>query len=315
MNETEQYILDAIKVWVWSGFYSPDEVHDMIEDILEDDVDEDKVRSAVAPEFEKKGVAEISWPQITDCDRLDEAFADLNDGGVISLQNAGYTISDGISDVSEELECRDRSEVKGYCFYHGQDLERAVAGDGLMLAFGDLEDTLEGRRAIGKLVAEALSKAGFEVDWNGDPEKRISVPKLDWKRRQVNWKLSSERDEDLPFPPECSFAETLRDLDPASNSFYILENGNSYMQCGGSRELCTVELRESEPDRSFKHYVFYQVSGTDEPVHIPMSGGGVYRQKKHCFTSMTAAQLFDYYYTCKPWPEGLALEDITHTFS
>jgi len=183
MNETEQYILNAIKVWVWSGFYSPDEVQDMIGDILEDAADENKVRGAVAPEFEKKAIAEISWPQITDCDRLDEAFSDLNDSGVIGLQNAGYTMSDGISDVSEELEYRDRSGVKGYCFYHGQDLERAVEGGGLMLAFGDIKDTDEGKRAVGGLVAEALSKVGFEVDWNGDPEKRISVPKLDWKRR------------------------------------------------------------------------------------------------------------------------------------
>lgn len=35
MNETDEYILNAIKNWVWSGFYSPHEVDAMIDDILE----------------------------------------------------------------------------------------------------------------------------------------------------------------------------------------------------------------------------------------------------------------------------------------
>ena len=186
MNESEQNILDSIKIWVWSGFYSPDEVHEMMEDILEDDVDGDKMHCAVAPEFEKKTIAESTWPQITDCDRLDKVFSELNDNGIIAMQNAGYTQSDGLSDVSSELAFRDRAKVRGYCFYHGQDLERAVAGGELWLAFGDFEDTPEGAQAIGKFIVEILVKAGFQVNWNGAPGKRINVAKLDWKRRYDN---------------------------------------------------------------------------------------------------------------------------------
>ena len=50
-------------------------------------------------------------------------------------------MSDGLSDISEYLAENGRDGILGYCFYHGQDLERAIAGGGLMLAFGDLEDT------------------------------------------------------------------------------------------------------------------------------------------------------------------------------
>jgi hypothetical protein len=103
MNDTDKYILDAIKTWVWSGFYDRDEINEMINDILEDDADEAFLRSAVEPEFEKKSVAEASWPEETDCDRLDQAFESLNSNGIIALHNAGYTMSDGFSDVSEVL--------------------------------------------------------------------------------------------------------------------------------------------------------------------------------------------------------------------
>jgi hypothetical protein len=84
--------------------------------------------------------------------------------------------------VGERLAERDRDQVMGYCFYHGQDLERAIAGGGLMLAFGNLDAEPAGKRAVGELVAAAFRKAGFEVDWNGDPEKRIHLPGIDWKR-------------------------------------------------------------------------------------------------------------------------------------
>ena len=33
MNESDQYISDAINKWVWSGFYRPDQVQAMIEGI------------------------------------------------------------------------------------------------------------------------------------------------------------------------------------------------------------------------------------------------------------------------------------------
>ena len=52
----------------------------------------------------------------------------------------GYTQSDGHSDVSEAYqELENKSKILGYCFYHGQDLERAVLGEGLFLTFGTID--------------------------------------------------------------------------------------------------------------------------------------------------------------------------------
>ena len=184
MNDTDKYILDSIRTWVWSGFYSPEEVDGFIDDILEPDADEEMLRAAVLPEFEKKAAAEASWPQRTDCDRLDEAFEELNAAGIIALHNAGYTMSDGHEDVGEELHQRGRSGIRGYCFYHGQDLERAVQGEGLMLAFGDLDAVDDQKVVIGREVKQALERADLSVKWNGKPDTRIDIPKLDWKRRR-----------------------------------------------------------------------------------------------------------------------------------
>ena len=93
-------------------------------------------------------------------------------------------MSDGISDVSEVLHEQGRTGIRGYCFYHGQDVERAVAGAGLTIAFGDLDDDKRKKTEIGHLVKDVLREAGFTVEWNGDPETRLNLPKIDWKRRR-----------------------------------------------------------------------------------------------------------------------------------
>ncbi len=78
---------------------------------------------------------------------------------MISLQNAGYTQSEGLEDVSEiwNKGGAHASPIIGYCFYHGQDLERAVNGEGLMLTFGDINGTDERGIEVGKIIAEVLA--------------------------------------------------------------------------------------------------------------------------------------------------------------
>jgi hypothetical protein len=183
MSDTDQYALDAIKHWVWSGFYDADEVQDMIEDILEEDTDEAMLRDSVDREFTVKAAAESLWPVETDCDRLDRAFVALNSSGIIALANAGYTMSDGLDDVGEAIHTKRPGTVQGYCFYHGQDMERAIDGGGLTIAFGDLNNDKTKKGEIGSIVKEALEHEGFKVDWNGDSETRLSIPQFDWKRR------------------------------------------------------------------------------------------------------------------------------------
>ena len=141
------------------------------------------MRAVVGPEFARKQAAEKTWPQTTDCDRLEAAFAELNAQGIIALQNAGYTLSDGLSDISQVLHRRGREGVQGYCFYHGQDLERAVEGEGIMLAFGSLDDDRANKLQVGQRVRNVLERAGFTVEWNSDAETRLNLPTLDWKRR------------------------------------------------------------------------------------------------------------------------------------
>jgi hypothetical protein len=127
-----------------------------------------------------------TWSTTTDCEKLDQVFAALNAHGIIALQNAGYTQSDGYEDIREiNLRRSDRDKIVGYCFYHGQDLSRAVNGQGLPLAFGPMDSQLEQAKGphVGAVIVEELERVGFSVQWNGTFAQRIYLPTFDWKRR------------------------------------------------------------------------------------------------------------------------------------
>ena len=182
----KNYSRDALRIWIHSGWYTPEQVNLMLHDVIEDSDDEQALREFIRAEFEMRDSDEETWPNETDCDRLDRAFAAISSQGIVALQNAGYTTSDGHEEVGDVLAPHPRGTFKGYCFYHGQDLERVVNTGQLYVAFGDLQDTQEGKLAIGRLVRDAVRGEGLACDWNDDVDKRILITGIDWKRRRPN---------------------------------------------------------------------------------------------------------------------------------
>jgi hypothetical protein len=144
------------------------------------------VAAAIDAATEEWNNEKKQWPAVTDCDRLDKAFAAINNRGVITLQNAGYTQSDGYDDFREAYDHHaNKSNVIGYCFYHGQDLERAVRGGGLFLAFGPTDPAAEETQGphVGNIVREELERVGLEVVWDGTFANRMHIPHLVWRKR------------------------------------------------------------------------------------------------------------------------------------
>lgn len=200
MDETTAYYADAIHQWVWSGLHSQAEVVDMLAEWLEDaeepaELDGALLQSLVTQEFAAKQQAETTWPTVTDCDRLIQAFTALNAHGIIALHNAGYDMLEGLNEVSEALTATAATSAaashpaRGYCFYHGQDLARAIAGLGLWLAYGSLDDKPATKVLVGQQVQAAMQEIGLVVEWNGDPAHRMRLFPFAWQRRyaQPSW--------------------------------------------------------------------------------------------------------------------------------
>ncbi|WUI01958.1 hypothetical protein OHR68_09150 [Spirillospora sp. NBC_00431] len=140
-------------------------------------------REIAAEEFPAYLTDQRTWPDVTDSDRLLRAFRELDMSGIVARADFACCQSCGISEVGGEVP--DGEQRRGYTFCHRQDMESAVQGGGLMLAYGIFTDADEPstQPEIGEDVATALRRHGLTVRWDGDPSRRIDVD-LTWRRRR-----------------------------------------------------------------------------------------------------------------------------------
>lgn len=179
----------AVTAMVRSGFYSSEDILDFFRGIAHDDPDaglspdtvDDDVRKAITAAVHVLSEDAETWPEKTDNDRLQEAFQHLNNAGIRAVENHGYEASD-CGELYREIQ--GDPQWRGYCFYHKQDLVRAVLDGDLALRFSAAIDkpTDEDNRGIGRTIVDALHAYGLQPEWDGDPRKIILV-RLKWQRR------------------------------------------------------------------------------------------------------------------------------------
>jgi hypothetical protein len=126
-----------------------------------------------------------TWPEVTDCDRLDRAFDALDAEGVLARQNFSCCQRCGSGEMFDLV--HDEREMgralDGYVFYHAQDTDSVVAGGSLHLRYAGMGDGPGDTAAIGRRVVEALRAEGLEASWDGRPDRTIELPSFAWKRR------------------------------------------------------------------------------------------------------------------------------------
>jgi len=192
MTDNEAFIHESIFNQVRMGFLSIDEIRqNIIEEIedneFEDEISEEWAFQQIDQEYQKLLLESKQWKSPTDTERLIKAFDELCDDNIIALHNAGYTTSDGEYEVVEvERELQENEVISdGYCFYHEQDLARAIdlKNPGLYIAFqkvdnSDDETTIE----VGKRVAEVLINNDFKIKWDGSARTKIEIPGFRWQK-------------------------------------------------------------------------------------------------------------------------------------
>ena len=185
MNETETCIAEQIHLKVWSGFFDPKQVQDLITDILEEDANEAMLRALVDKEFSEKHQAEKSWLKVTEYDKLRTVFRGLREKGVLATHNAGWDKSEAFhSSLNAYREAGEPKELYGICYYTAQDIDSAVKGDGLYLGFSSTraeDEAVDAARAAA-LIYEELKAAGLAVEWDGKVSSRLKVD-MKWQVR------------------------------------------------------------------------------------------------------------------------------------
>jgi hypothetical protein len=112
-------------------------------------------------------------------DKVEGAFRALRRQGLLAylpndLGESSCCSGCATSVIASDLE--DDPDQKGYVFYHDQDRESGQESGKLCIRYGSRPEGSEADSvAIGNLVAEALRKQGLVVDWDGNPNRVISV--------------------------------------------------------------------------------------------------------------------------------------------
>jgi hypothetical protein len=133
------------------------------------------------------------WPKQTDNDRLDAAFADLEEHfAVVARQDYWCCQTCGCAAIGDELAATRKGKkgekgkkppgALGYVFFHNQDTEAAVDGGGLFLAYGSADIVDDRTRAVGEIVVSVLRRHELAPEWDGNIATRIMLP-IDWRRR------------------------------------------------------------------------------------------------------------------------------------
>ena len=194
-NDAKYDALDDMRSYVRrdvaSAFYDRAQILQNAEDAFEGELDAGVLRKEAAIAVDQALAEHLAdqstWPLITDCDRLDAAFADLEAEGIVARQNFTCCGTCGAAEIWDEAKALEDlgTPVEGYAFYHMQDTEGAVEGDGVYLNYGGADGSDEAAVAVGRRIVRQLEAHGLTTEWNGDIRQRIALS-LDWKRRRAD---------------------------------------------------------------------------------------------------------------------------------
>jgi hypothetical protein len=198
VDEMRRYIRDRVA----GGFLDANEVEEAACDCFTDDLadaqlDPAMLKRIAGVETDKAFAAQIDaqrqWPAVTDCDRLDQAFADLDRSGIVARQNFSCCGNCGHVEIGDEVADAEEAgtRVVGYTFFHWQGTDGAVETGNLYLHYGAVTGGEAASVRIARAVVEALERHGLAVDWSGRLDRAIHV-KLNWQRRVS--KQMAERD-------------------------------------------------------------------------------------------------------------------------
>jgi hypothetical protein len=179
----------CIRPLVWGGFETRDDIFEAAHTHLGEPklkpAEIKWIKAEIERQWSEKKKAEATWPATTDFDRLDAVFMALDTSGILALHNAGNTQSDAHGDAGQLWHDRGgrTSGLRGYVYYHGQDLERVVSDGQLYIGFGIFEGSNAAPIEIARQAGTALTKAGFTVKIPANADERILMTGIDWKKR------------------------------------------------------------------------------------------------------------------------------------
>lgn len=198
-QELKDEVLEQLELDIKLGFENEEELFESIREMFyeEEDFEENWFRRVISEKYKKRQKESSTWARPNDFDKLAESFDQLIKQKIVCIHKAGYTKQDGEGDCMETIERLSELGIKtiGFCYYHSQDLARAVDNEcrNLYLGFDSpTQDDNEAVKVAIKIVS-VLKENTFDVNWNGTVNQRIEIRNLNWQKIPDTENWGSER--------------------------------------------------------------------------------------------------------------------------
>ena len=198
-EEIKQEALEQLELDIKFGFENEEQLFEGIREMFyeEEDFDEKWLRQVISDKYKRHQIDSSTWNHPTDFERLAATFDELIREKIVCLHKAGFTKSDGEGDCMEIIERLNELGIKaiGFCYYHSQDLGRAVDPEvrNLYLGFDSPTQNDSEALSIANKIVSKLKKHGFEVNWPGTVDQRIEIKNLDWRKTPDNQHWDGKR--------------------------------------------------------------------------------------------------------------------------
>lgn len=172
-------MIDSVKYYVKSGFYSDEMILNYMKGELEES-SETELKQLILDV--KKNYCHQQQGNFL---RLDKVFRKLTGKKIITMHKAGDSMDEGfdfLNEIAQEMHKAGNIPI-GCCFYHEQDLIGLIELDKkkLYLAYGNYLDQPDAV-AVGKMIVSTLKEEEFCIEWDGNKESRIAILNMKWDK-------------------------------------------------------------------------------------------------------------------------------------
>jgi len=198
-EEIKKETLEQLALDIKFGFENEFQLFESIRDMFynEEDFDEAWLKEQISEKYLKHQNESLSWAHPTDFEKLAIIFDELIRENIVCLHNAGYTKSDGEGDCMETIERLDELGIRseGFCYYHSQDLARAVNPEihNLYLGFDSTTQDDNDALFIANKIITKLKAMGFVTYWPETVDQRIEIKNFYWKKIPDDQDWGAER--------------------------------------------------------------------------------------------------------------------------
>jgi hypothetical protein len=185
--QRQGFIKGTVEKIVAEGFPSEEEVVDLVVKALEGDPQDKELMEDIC-KLTKQAIRQhlyiqTSWVAKTDCDKLDDAFVQLESDGIMARQNLAVSEKSGRDEIRKLVKLEEPDRV-GFIFFTARDTENAVEFGEMDFSFGSFDGDEEKSAEIARKLIDVLGKAGLHAEWSGASADRVHLPEISWKKRR-----------------------------------------------------------------------------------------------------------------------------------